>query len=89
LGIEHFGLARVSRTQFIQAVSSVIAVPVEPILVEVLVWSNKELAHFTNSQPPVSLLSIRNMSVTMIEAYWRLLFSALGLARPCINPSPT
>ena len=89
LGIEHFGLALVSRTQFIGAVSSVISVPVEPILVQVHAWSNKQLAHFTNSESPITLQSIRNMSVAMIEAYMQLLFSALGRARPSINPSPT
>lgn len=89
LGIEHFGLARVSRAQFIGAVSSVISVPVEPILVQVHAWSNKQLAHFTNSEPPITVQSIRNMSVVMIEAYAQLLFSALGHARPRINPTPT
>jgi hypothetical protein len=87
LGIEHFGLNLVSRAQFIGAVSSVISVPVEPILVQVHAWSNKQLAHFTNAEPPMSLPSIRNMSVVMIEAYMRLLFSALGRPRPSINPS--
>ena len=89
LGIEHFGLALVSRARFIGAVSSVISVPVEPTLLQVHAWSNKQLAHFTNSESPIMLQSIRNMSVAMIEAYMELLFSALGRARPSINPSPT
>ena len=85
LGIEHFGLALVSRARFIGAVSSVIPVPVEPILVQVHAWSNKQLAHFTNSVPPITLQSIHNMTVAMIEAYMELLFRALGRARPSIN----
>jgi hypothetical protein len=88
LGIEHFGLAQVSPAQFLQAVSSVVPVPVEPILIQVHHWSNKQLAHFTISQPTVTLQSIRNVSVVMIEAYMQLLFTALGRPRPSINPSP-
>jgi hypothetical protein len=87
LGIEHFGLALVSRARFLGVVSSVISVPVEPILVQVHAWSNKQLAHFTNSEPPISLQSIRNMSIAMVEGYMQLLFSALGRARPSINPA--
>jgi hypothetical protein len=89
LGIEHFGLALVSRAQFLGVASSVISVPVEPILLQVHAWSNKQLAHFTKSEPPIMLQSIRNMSVAMIEAYMELLFNALGHARPDINPSLT
>jgi hypothetical protein len=89
LGIEHFGLALVSRPQFLGAVSSVISVPVEPILLQVHAWSNKQLAHFTSLEPPIMLQSIRYMSVVMIEAYMKLLFTALRHARPGINPSPT
>lgn len=88
LGIEHFGLAIVSRVQFLQAVSSVVSVPVEPILIQIHHWSNKQLAHFTISQPTVTHQSIRNVSVVMIEAYMQLLFSALGRPRPSINPTP-
>ncbi len=89
LGIEHFGLALVSPAQFLQAVASAASVPIEPILIQVHNWSNKQLAHFTILQPTVTLQSIRNMSVAMIEAYMQLLFTALGRPRPGINPSPT
>ena len=89
LGIESFGLALVTQAQFITAASTVISVPLEPILLQVHNWSNKQLAHFTISQPTVTLQSIRNMSVAMIEAYTQLLFVPLGLPRPNINPSPT
>ena len=88
LGIEHFGLAQVSPSQFLGAVSSVVNVTIEPVLVQVHTWSNKELAHFTISHPTLSLQSVRNMSVAMIEAYMQLLFVASGRARPSINPSP-
>ena len=89
LGIESFGLALVTPAQFIAAASPVISVPLERILIQVHHWSNKQLAHFTISQPTVSLQSIRNMSVAMIEAYMQLLFGALGRPRPSTNPSPT
>lgn len=89
LGIENFGLALVMPTEFIAAASTVISVPLEPILIEVHHWSNKQLAHFTISQPTVTLQAIRNMSAAMIEAYMRLLFGALGRPQPSINPSPT
>ena len=89
LGIEHFGLARVSPAQFLKVASSVISVPLEPILLQIHHWSNKQLAHFTISQPAVTLQSIRNVAVAMIEAYMQLLFVALGRPRPTINPSPT
>jgi hypothetical protein len=88
LGIEHFGIALVSPVQFLQAVSSVVSVPVEPVLIQVHHWSNKELAHFTILKPTVTYPSIRNMSVVMIEAYMQLLFTALGRPRPSVNPSP-
>jgi hypothetical protein len=86
LGIENFGLARVTPAQFIGVASTVISVPLEPILIQVHNWTNKELAHFTISQPTMTYQSIRNMSVAMIEAYMQLLFDALGRPRPSINP---
>jgi hypothetical protein len=89
LGIEHFGLALVTPAQFLGATSKLISVAVEPILIQVHNWSNKQLAHFTISQHTVTLQSIRNMSVAMIEAYMQLLFGALGRPRPNINPSLT
>lgn len=89
LGIEHFGLALVPPAQFIAVASKVISAPLEPILLQVHNWSNKQLAHFTISEPKVTLQSIRNMSVAMIEAYMQLLFAASGRPRPSINPSPT
>jgi hypothetical protein len=89
LTIENFGLALVPPAQFIEVASTVISVPLEPILIEVHSWSNKQLAHFTSTQPTVYYPSIRNMSVAMIEAYMQLLFGALGRPRPNINPSWT
>jgi hypothetical protein len=86
LGIENFGLPRVTPAQFLNASSTVISGSLEPVLVEILEWSNKQLAHFTMKQPVLKYQSIRNMSAAMIEAYNRLLFDALGLPRPPINP---
>ena len=88
LGIENFGLQLVTPAQFIGAASQVVSVPVEPILIEVRNWSNKQLAHFTVSRPSVFLSSIRNASAAMIEVYMQLLFVALGRPRPNINPAP-
>jgi len=89
LGIENFGLAQVTPAQFIRVASTVISVPLEPILIQVHNWTNKQLAHFTISQPTMTFQSIRNMSVAMIEAYMQLLFDALGRPRPSINPCST
>ena len=89
LGIENFGLPRVTPAQLIQVVSTLISVPPEPILTELYEWSSKQIAHFTTSQPIVSYQSIRDASIAMIEAYNRFLFDALGRPRPTINPSPT
>jgi hypothetical protein len=89
LGIEHFGLSLVSPAQFLSAASPVISGPLEPIVVQVHHCSNKELAHFTLVQAPVTYQSLRNISVAMIEAYMKLLFDALGRPRPALNPSPT
>ena len=89
LTIENFGLALVTPAQFIGAASTVISVPLEPILIQVHNWSNKQLAHFTISQPTLDYPSIRNMSVAIIEAYMQLLFGGLGRPRPSINPSLT
>lgn len=88
LGVESFGLPWVKPKQFINAVSSVVNIRVEPILVQVHKWSNKKLAHFTTIQPVVTYQAIRDASIVMIEAYMRLLFDALGRPRPTINPSP-
>jgi hypothetical protein len=89
LRIENFGLALVTPAQFLGVASKVVSVPLEPILIQVHNWSNKQLAHFTISQPTITHQSIRNMSVGMIEAYMQFLFEALGRPRPSINPSPT
>jgi hypothetical protein len=87
LGIEHFGLSQVIPQQFLQTVSGVVSEPIEPLLVEVHRWSNKQLAHFTVAQPSVTLDAIRDMSAVMIAAYFRLLFDALGRPRPRIQPA--
>ncbi len=78
----------VTPAQLLGVGSKVISVGLEPILIQVHNWSNKQLAHFTISQPTVTYQSIRNMSVAMIEAYMQLLFFPLGRGRPSINPCP-
>jgi hypothetical protein len=87
LGIEHFGLSQVAPQQFLQTVDRVVSAPVEPLLVDVHRWSNKQLAHFTVAQPSVTFDAIRDVSAVMIEAYLRLLFDALGRPRPRIQPT--
>ncbi len=87
LGIEHFGLPRVEREQFLQTVGRTASAPIEALLVDVHRWSNKQLAHFTVAQPSVTLDAIRDVSAAMIEAFLRLLFDALGRPRPRIQPS--
>jgi hypothetical protein len=88
LGVENFGLPLVTPAQFLTAAASVISTGPEPILLQVHEWSNKQLAHFTMSEPVVKFPAIRDMSIMMIEAYMRFLFDALGRPRPSINPSP-
>lgn len=87
LGIEHFGLSQVAPQLFLQTVGSVVSAPIEPLLVDVHRWSNKQLAHFTVAQPSVTLDGIRDVSAVMIEAYLRLLFDKLGRPRPRIQPT--
>lgn len=87
LGIEHFGLAWVTPSQFIGAASTVISVQAEPIVVQVHKYANKRLAHSTTLQSTVMLQAVRDMSIAMIEVHMRLLFEALGRSRPSINPS--
>src|SRR5262249_49407497 len=60
LGIEHFGLPRVTPTQFVSVTSRIVRRPVEPTLAEVHKWSNKELAHFTLAKPYLNYPSIRD-----------------------------
>jgi hypothetical protein len=86
-GIEHFGLAWVSPHQFVQTAGPVVATSIEPLLLDVHRWSNKQLAHFTITEPPVTFDAIRDVSTVMIEAYLRLLFDALGRPRPRIQPT--
>jgi hypothetical protein len=87
LGIEHFGLSKVTRDQFIQATASVVNRPVGPILAQVHLWTGKQLAHFTRAQNIVTLQAIRDASLVMIEAFMSLLFDRLGRSRPSLNPS--
>jgi hypothetical protein len=89
LGVENFGLSMVTPTQFLNAAATVVPAGSEPILLQVHAWSNKQLAHFTMSEPVVMIPAIRDMTIIMIDAYMRLLFDALGRPRPSINPSPT
>jgi hypothetical protein len=64
-----------------------IPVPLEMELAKIHHWSNKQLAHFTLSEPEIKLDSIRDVCKVMIDAYLRLLFDALGRPRPHIQPS--
>jgi hypothetical protein len=89
LGIEHFGLDRVTPSLFIEATSSVIPEEVEPIAVQVHKYGSKRLAHSTMSESTVMLPAIRDISSVLIEAHMRFLFDALSLPRPSINPSDT
>ena len=89
LGIEHFGLAWVTPSQFIGAASTVISGQVEPIVVQVQKHANKRLAHSTTLKSTVTLQAVRDMSIAMIEIHMRLIFEALGRPRPSINPSST
>jgi hypothetical protein len=89
LGIEHFGLPLVSPQRLVEAVSSVVTTPAEPLLIAVHRWSNKQLAHFILSDASVTFQAIRDVSKSMIEAYLVFLFDALGRQRPIIQPVVT
>lgn len=87
LGIEHFGLPWVTADKFLDVVRPVTSLPPEQLFSEVHHWSNKQLAHFTLQQPPLKLETIRDVSKAMIAAYFQLIFDALGLPRPRIQPA--
>jgi hypothetical protein len=87
LGVEHFGLPLVSPQCFVDAIRGAdSAAPIEPLLLTIHRWSNKQLAHFTLSDASVTLDEIRDVSKSMIQAYLVLLFDALGRERPTIQP---
>jgi len=87
LGIEAFGLPLATKAQFLSATSSVLSKPVEPVVCNVHLWVDKQLAHFTQVTDIIMMQAIRDASLVMIEAYMRLLFEALGRPRPKLNPS--
>jgi hypothetical protein len=87
LGIEHFGLPWVTPETFLAVVRPETCLPPEQLLAEVHHWSNKQLAHFTLQQPSLKLETIRDVSKAMIAAYSQLLFDALCLPRPSIQPA--
>jgi hypothetical protein len=86
VGIEHFGLPLVTRDRFLQATASAVDRPVEPVLVQVHIWTDKQLAHFTVAQTLVTLQAIRDASSVMVLAFMVLLFDGLGRPRPKLNP---
>jgi hypothetical protein len=89
IGIEHFGLPRVTREQLL----SVCAPNAETVLVKFCRWADKRVAHFTKamtapSNPNIpSVREIRDAADVMIEAYIQLLYKATGRPRPKLNPS--
>lgn len=62
LGVEHFGLPLVPPQRFVEAISGAAFAPIEPVLLAVHQWSNKQLAHFTLSNASVKLGAIRDAS---------------------------
>jgi hypothetical protein len=86
LGIEHFGLQRLTVDQLIGASNAILSVPLIQILADVCLWSNKQLAHLTLKQPDIKFEAIRDVSKAMINAYVCFLFDALGRPRPRIQP---
>jgi len=86
LSIEHLGLPLITPEQLLKAVFDVTSRPMEPLFVEVLHWSEKKLAHFTDSDPNVKFGAISDVSRGMIQAYFRLVYDASGRNRPGIRP---
>jgi hypothetical protein len=87
LGIEAFGLPLVTMEKLLKSTASVLNRPAEPVLVQVHLWTDKQLAHFTYVEDIITTQAIRDASLIMIEAYMSLLFDALGRPRPKLNPS--
>jgi len=87
VGIESFGLSRVSRQQFLQALGPISGQQVEQVLVKVHRWTDKQVAHFTAAPNQASLQAIRDASKLMINAFMCLLYDPLGRPRPKLNPS--
>lgn len=87
LGIEAFGLPLVTREKFLASTASVLNRPAEPVLTQVHLWTDKQLAHFTHVEDIITMQAIRDASLIMIEAYMCLLFDKLGIKRPQLNPS--
>jgi hypothetical protein len=58
----------VTRAQFLKATGSVLKDPVEPVLVQVHLWTNKQLAHFTYVENVIDMKAIRDVCIVMIEA---------------------
>jgi hypothetical protein len=89
IGIEHFGLPRVTREQLL----SVCAPNAEAVLVKFCRWADKRVAHFTKAMttprnPNIpSVREIRDAADVMIEAYIHLLYKATGRPPPKLNPS--
>lgn len=86
IGIEHFGLPWATVDLLIGGSAFMKTAQLENMLSDVYQWCNKRLAHFTLSQPDIKLEYIRDVSMVMIDVYFRLLFDALGRPRPQIQP---
>lgn len=86
LGIEHFGLPRVTLSQLTSSSIAVASSPMEQLITDIHLWSNKCLAHLTLLEPDIKLETIRDVSKVLSDAYLRLLFDGLGRPRPQIQP---
>ena len=86
LGIEHFGLPRVTIFQLTSSSIAVASPPIEQLITDIYLWSNKRLAHLTLLDPNIKLETIRDVSKVLADAYLRLLFDGLGRPRPQIQP---
>jgi hypothetical protein len=80
LGIEHFGLSRISVQELLGVTGKI-----ELQLAKVHEWSNKQLAHFTVAPTIVEFGWLHATSLGLIRAFVFLLFDALNLPRPVIQ----
>jgi hypothetical protein len=81
LGIEHFGLQLISPAKLIHACSQSTSADIAAVFVTIHHWCNKQVAHFTLTEPTITFGEIRSASIAMIEAYQCLLLDGLGLPR--------
>jgi hypothetical protein len=82
LGIEAFMLPVPTPGLFLSSSARILPDAAESALLSVFQWSNKQLAHFTTSQPNLVYGAIRDSCNFMLDAYQALLYGPLDVPFP-------